>query len=75
MNFISDNQSTVFPEIIDYLQYINKNSVDSYGNDPITIKANKLLRVISTKILMEKKLKLYLLNKYKKIKLSLYGSF
>ncbi len=43
MNFISDNQSTVFPEIIDYLQYINKNSVDSYGNDPITIKANKLL--------------------------------
>jgi len=43
MNFISDNQSTVFPEIIDYLQYINKNSSDSYGEDFVTIKANKLL--------------------------------
>lgn len=39
MNFLSDNQSTVFPDIMDYLQYVNKNSVDSYGNDPITKKA------------------------------------
>ena len=43
MNFLSDNQSTVFPEIINYLQYVNKDSVDSYGNDPITKKANKIL--------------------------------
>ena len=43
MNFLSDNQSTVFPEIINYLQYINKNSLDSYGNDPITKKAQKIV--------------------------------
>jgi len=43
MNFLSDNQSTVFPEIIDYLQYVNKNSLESYGNDPVTKKAQKIL--------------------------------
>ena len=39
MNFISDNQSTVFPEIIKYLQEVNKYSLSSYGADPITNKA------------------------------------
>ena len=43
MNFLSDNQSTVFSEIIQYLQTINKDSSSSYGNDPITNKAQKLV--------------------------------
>ena len=43
MNFISDNQSTVFPEIIEYLQEVNKNSSPSYGNDIVTNKAKNLI--------------------------------
>ena len=43
MNFQSDNQSSVFPEIIDYLNIVNKNSSPAYGTDDVTILATNLL--------------------------------
>ena len=43
MNFQSDNQSSIFPEIIKYLEEINLNSSPAYGSDKITIQANEML--------------------------------
>ena len=43
MNFQSDNQSSVFPEIIKYLEEINKHSSPAYGSDNITKLANGML--------------------------------
>ena len=43
MNFQSDNQSSIFPEIIEYLNEINKNSAPAYGVDDITLLANNML--------------------------------
>ena len=43
MNFQSDNQSSIFPEIIQYLDEINSNSSPAYGTDKITKLANKML--------------------------------
>ena len=43
MNFQSDNQSSVFPEIIDYLNTVNKHSSPAYGTDDVTKLARNLL--------------------------------
>ena len=43
MNFQSDNQSSIFPEIIKYLEEINLKSSPAYGTDKITIQANEML--------------------------------
>ena len=43
MNFQSDNQSSVFPEIIKYLEEINNNSSPAYGSDDITKLAKEML--------------------------------
>ena len=43
MNFQSDNQSSVFPEIIDYLKLINEDSSPAYGADEVTKLATKML--------------------------------
>ena len=43
MNFQSDNQSSVFPEIIKYLEEINNNSSSAYGSDDITKLAKEML--------------------------------
>ncbi|PPR15278.1 MAG: Low specificity L-threonine aldolase [Alphaproteobacteria bacterium MarineAlpha9_Bin3] len=43
MNFQSDNQSTIFPEIIEYLNDINNNSAPAYGADEITLLAKDML--------------------------------
>ena len=43
MNFQSDNQSSVFPEIIKYLEEINSNSSPAYGSDDITKLAKEML--------------------------------
>lgn len=44
MNFQSDNQSTIFPEIIDYIKSINNESSLAYGADNITKLATKMLK-------------------------------
>lgn len=43
MNFQSDNQSSIFPEIISYIEEINKNSAPAYGSDKITKLAEEML--------------------------------
>jgi threonine aldolase len=43
LNFQSDNQSSVFPEIIDYLKIINEDSSPAYGADEVTKLATKML--------------------------------
>ena len=43
LNFQSDNQSSAFPEIIDYLKVINEDSSPAYGADEVTKLANKML--------------------------------
>jgi len=43
LNFQSDNQSTVFPEVIDYLSEVNKNSSPAYGVDEVTKLATNML--------------------------------
>ena len=43
INLRSDNESKVFPEIIEYLNEINEFKSKAYGEDEITIKAKKLL--------------------------------
>ena len=44
LNFQSDNQSSAFPEIIDYLKVINQDSSPAYGADEVTKLANKMLK-------------------------------
>ena len=43
LNFQSDNQSSAFPEIIDYLKVINEDSSPAYGADEVTKLATKML--------------------------------
>ncbi len=43
MNFQSDNQSSIFPEIIEYLNDINKHSAPAYGADEFTLLAKNML--------------------------------
>ena len=51
MNFQSDNQSSVFPEIIDYLNIVNKNSSPAYGADEVTkLATNMLIELFETKL-------------------------
>ena len=51
MNFQSDNQSSVFPEIINYLNIVNKNSSPAYGADKVTkLATNMLIELFETKL-------------------------
>ena len=43
LNFQSDNQSSVFPEIIDYLKLVNEDSSPAYGADEVTKLATNML--------------------------------
>jgi threonine aldolase len=43
LNFQSDNQSSVFPEIIDYLKLVNEDSSLAYGADEVTKLATNML--------------------------------
>ena len=44
MNFQSDNQSSVFPEIIDYLKIVNNDPSPAYGADEVTKLATNMLK-------------------------------
>ena len=44
MNFQSDNQSSVFPEVIDYLKIVNNDHSPAYGADEVTKLATNMLK-------------------------------